>query len=219
MAIEVTSPFGAITGLEPVNNNEGKSNTNREIMDKCGSVVDAETIETIGRPTCTYNVVADCDLSQVILGQKITGNIVPTNLQVTSGAGQPPQVTITGEDVGATAAQIDETNIVTPSGTITPDLCAQEFGSLPDSTATCHLQSCTATWSVELTRVNGDDGKIAAWGISKGKLEASAEYQSTDTSAPVAPAATPTLVVTTPANKAGDNTNLPKYTLATTTYL
>ena len=217
MAISVTSPFGALTGLECISSNEGKSNTIYEVPDKCGAIVDAATIETVGRPTGTYNVVADFDLSAITLGEEL-GDAVPVSVQVSTSAGQPPQVTITGEDVNS-KTNVDATNVFVLSGTVKPETCAQAFGSLPDSTATCHLQSCTATWSCDISRINGNDGKIEAFGIAKGRLEANAEYQSTDVSTPVAPTPSATLVITTPVTKSEDTTTLPKYTLATTTYL
>ena len=217
MAISVTSPFGAITGLECISSNEGKSNTNYEVTDKCGSVVDAATIETVERPTATYNVVAACDLSAITLGE-LLDSAVPVSVQVTTAAGQPPQVTITGEDVNGKTI-VDATTAVTLSGTVDPDMCAQAFGSVPDSTATCHLQSCNARWSIDLVRINGNDGKIGAFGVAKGRLEVTAEYQSTDASTPTPPSPSATLVITTPVTKSEVTTTLPKYTLATTTYL
>ncbi len=217
MAIAVTSPFGTLTGLECISSNEGKTNTNFEIPDSCGSIVLAETIETVERPTATYNVISAFDLSAITLGELLSG-AVPVSVQVTTAAGQPPQITITGEDVNGKTI-VDATTTVSLAGTVDPDMCAQAFGSLPASTATCHLQSCTATWSVDLKRINGNDGKIEAFGVAKGRLEASGEYQATDTSTPAAPSPTATLVITTPVTKSEDTTTLPKYTLATTTYL
>ena len=217
MAISVTSLFGTFTGLTPVNNDQGKSNSNYEVTDKCGSVVLAGTLETVGRASTTYNVTADCALSQIELGTIVSNHAI-VGVSVSTGAGQQPTVTITGEFVG-TAEIVNDTQVTALSGTVDETLCAQAIGDIPDSALNVHLQSASVNFSCTFTRVLGDDGATAAFNITGVKADYSAEYRSTDTSAPTAPTPTATLVITQPVTKAQENTNVDKYTLGFTEYL
>jgi hypothetical protein len=211
MSILVVSPFGTILGLKAISTNEGKSNKNYQITDKCGKVAKADTIDTLKKPTCTYSVESDFDLSQIILGGKL-GSKVVSNVAITTSAGTPPSVTISGDDFGS-ATCVDETQQIALSGTIKPDNCAQAIGDTPDSIGTVHLQSCSATYSVTINPIPGSDGKTAKYGVAKGQCDINAEYQATDSTIPSLPTATDTLEITNPMTAAADTTTLPKYSL------
>jgi hypothetical protein len=219
MSISVTSHFGSIVGLAPISSDEAKSNVNSEIKDKCGSVVKAFTIEGQDKPTNTYSVTDDVTWGDVELGGEISGNVV-TNVSIDTNAGDPPSVNISGESVGSATPTDGATNIIaTIAAVLTEDSCAQAMEGAPDTTGNCHLQKCSANYSIDFKRILGNTGTTAKYTLSNPRVEVSAEYQSTDTSAPTAPTATDTLVITQPATIVEDVQGVKRYKLAFIKYL
>lgn len=219
MSISVTSHFGSITGLAPISSDEAKSNVNAEIKDKCGSVVKAFTIEGQDKPTNAYSVTDDVVWGDVDLGAEVNGNVV-TNVSIDTNAGDPPRVNINGESVGTATPTDGAADIIAAIGaTLTEDSCAQAMEGAPDTTGNCHLQKCSANYSIDFKRISGNTGTTAKYTLANPRVQVTAEYQSTDNSVPVAPVATDTLVIDTPVTIIEDTANVKRYKLAFTKYL
>jgi len=98
-----TDYFGLATdggGLVLTSSTENKSATVIQAQDEKGDVVAQEIVGETSAPSCTYVVKADA----TITGQKLgfaSGGYGGSSINITTGAGTPPGISVTGEEVPA----------------------------------------------------------------------------------------------------------------------
>jgi hypothetical protein len=102
---------------------------------------------------------------------------------------------------------------------LTEDSCAQARVGATDTVGNCHLQKCSANYSIDFKRIIGADGTTKKYTLANPRVEVTAEYQSTDATAPTAPTATDTLEITQPVTIIEDTQNVKRYKLAFIKYL
>lgn len=179
-----TDYFGLATdssGLVITSSTENKSATVIQAQDAKGDVVAEEIVGETSAPSCTYVVKADA----TITGQKLgfaSGGYVVSSISITTGAGTPPGITITGEAV-PTSSHTD-CYYETPACKVEVCHHAQILFSAFSLTGDgCYLTSANYTISGSLTKAT-KDGEIVAYDIIDGKVEAVVEIVQTGTAAP-----------------------------------
>ena len=126
--------WGTIDGLTPKSSNDGKSSSVAEAPNEYGDTAAHDVYGEVLAPSTEYAVTGDVDLSDIVLGSihshtigsggsAITKKIMLTTVAITTQAGNPPTVTISGVEVesGATAKRT-----YALSGTLTPRSKAQD---------------------------------------------------------------------------------------------
>ena len=179
-----TDYFGLATdssGLVLTSSTENKSATVITAQDEKGDVVAEEIVGQTSAPSCTYVVKKDATLTGQKLGSAAGGYVI-SNISITTGAGNPPGITVTGESVPASTHT--DCYYDTPSCTV--EVCHHAqilFSAFTLTGAGCHLTSANYTISGSLTKAT-KDGETIAYDISDGKIEVQVEIVQTGTAAP-----------------------------------
>lgn len=122
--------WGTINGLTPKSSGDGKTSSVAEAPNEYGDTAAHDVYGEVIAPSTEYAVTGEVDLSQIVLGSihtygvgGSTKKLMLTTVAITTQAGNPPTVTISGVEVesGATAKR---TYALT--GTITPRSKAQD---------------------------------------------------------------------------------------------
>ena len=195
-----TDYFGLATesgGLVLTSSTENKSATVIQAHDEKGDVVAQEIVGETSAPSCTYVVKADATLT----GQKLgfaSGGYVVSSISITTGAGTPPSITVTGEAVPSSS----HTDCYYDTPACTVEVChhAQTlFSSFTLSGNGCYLTSANYTISGSLTKAT-KDGETIAYDIADGKIEAQVEIVQTGATEPTFDAGTD-FTITSPLTK------------------
>ena len=122
--------WGTVNGLTPKSSGDGKTSSVAEAPNEYGDTAAHDVYGEVLAPSTEYAVTGEVDLSQIVLGSihtygtdGSTKNLMLTTVAISTQAGNPPTVTISGVEVesGATAKR---TYALT--GTITPRSKAQD---------------------------------------------------------------------------------------------
>ncbi len=185
-----TDYFGLATdssGLVLTSSTENKSATVIQAQDAKGDVVAEEIVGETSAPSCTYVVKSDA----TITGQKLgfaSGGYVVSSINITTGAGTPPGISITGEAVPASG----HTDCYYETPACKVEVCHHAqilFSAFTLTGDGCFLTSANYTISGSLTKAT-KDGEIIAYDIANGKIEAQVEIVQTGVTAPTFAAGT-----------------------------
>lgn len=212
---EKTDYFGLETesgGLVLTSSTENKSATVIQAHDEKGDVVAQEIVGETSAPSCTYVVKSDA----IITGQKLgfaSGGYVVSSISITTGAGTPPGITVTGEAVPSSS----HTDCYYDTPACTVDAChhAQTlFSAFTLSGVGCYLTSANYTISGSLTKAT-KDGETVAYDIADGKIEAQVEIVQTGATEPSF-AAGADFTITSPLTKTDGDAAYPTWTATVT---
>ena len=212
---EKTDYFGLATesgGIVLTSSTENKSATVIQAHDEKGDVVAQEIVGETSAPSCTYVVKADATLT----GQKLgfaSGGYVISSISISTGAGTPPSITVTGESVPASS----HTDCYYDTPACTVEVChhAQTlFSAFTLSGVGCYLTSANYTISGSLTKAT-KDGETVAYDIADGKIDAQVEIVQTGTAAPSF-AAGADFTITSPLTKTEGDAAYPTWTATVT---
>lgn len=210
-----TDYFGLATdsgGLVLTSSTENKSATVIQAQDEKGDVVAQEIVGETSAPSCTYVVKSDA----TITGQKLglaSGGYVVSSISITTGAGTPPGITVTGEAVPASSHT--DCYYETPSCKVEVCHHAQTlFSAFSLSGDGCYLTSANYTISGSLTKAT-KDGETIAFDIADGKIEAQVEIVQTGTAAPTFAAGTD-FTITSPLTKTEGDAAYPTWAATVT---
>ena len=164
--------WGSIDGLTPKSSNDGKASSVSEAPDEYGDTAAHDVYGEVLNPSTEYAVTGEVDLADIVLGSIHTigtgtaaKNLMLTQVAISTQAGNPPTVTISGVEVesGATAKR---TYALT--GTLTPRSKAQDVcGAF---TASANFTQINTTASVD-PHVQTVGGVPVASDASHGRIE------------------------------------------------
>ena len=122
--------WGAIDGLTPKSSSDGKTSSVAEAPNEYGDTAAHDVYGEVLAPSTEYAVTGEVDLSDIVLGSIHTigtgaaaKKLMLTQAAISTQAGNPPTVTISGVEVEATATA-KRTYALT--GTLTPRSKAQD---------------------------------------------------------------------------------------------
>ena len=137
-----TNYWGSITGLTPKSSQDGATSSLAEASNSNGDTAYFDVYGEVIAPQTEYAVTGEVDMSDIVLGSVHTvgtKKVRLTTVAITTSAGAVPTVTISGEEVEATATA-GITYALT--GTLTPRCKAQDvFGALADNDAYTQINS------------------------------------------------------------------------------
>jgi len=175
-------------------NAQNATNQVLQVQGSDGAYLTDEVFGHIKNPNCEYAIIGCGQLSNVVLGEVLTGigGSAPFALQrvhITTGAGQEPTVTADAVQIEPSASQtqclfkIDEVGV-------SPMRHALTFGAFSyTETSSCTLQQCEFDASVDITpaTVNGDP--VATDATAGVETVNATFWTNTDTSIPTTVAA------------------------------
>ena len=122
--------WGTINGLTPKSSGDGKTSSVAEAPNEYGDTAAHDVYGEVLAPSTEYAVTGEVDLSQIVLGSihtygsgGSTKKLMLTTVAITTQAGNPPTVTISGVEVESDATA-KRTYALT--GTLTPRSKAQD---------------------------------------------------------------------------------------------
>ncbi len=155
--------WGSITGLTPKSSSDGKSSSVAEAPNEYGDTAAHDVFGEVLAPSTEYAVTGEVDLSNIVLGSihsyaigsggsAITKKLMLTTVAISTQAGNPPTVTISGVEVesGATAKRT-----YALSGTLTPRSKAQDVCGAFTASANFTQINTTAAVDPHVQTVNG----------------------------------------------------------------
>lgn len=167
------SYFGTIAGLTPKESSDGKTGSVAEAPNAFGDTIAHDEYAQLAAPSTTYAVTADVSLSSLPALGSIVGSTTKymvTQVVVNTSAGQPPTVTISGQQVhsGATAKRTYALEGSVVARCKAQDVCGAF--TAPGQSATWDFTSSTTTFSVDFVKqsVGGD---IVAACATHGRIE------------------------------------------------
>ena len=212
---EKTDYFGLATesgGIVLTSSTENKSATVIQAHDEKGDVVAQEIVGETSAPSCTYVVKADATLTGQKLGSA-SGGYVVSSISISTGAGTPPSITVTGEAVPSSSHT--DCYYDTPACTVKVCHHAQTlFSAFTLSGDGCYLTSANYTISGSLTKAT-KDGETIAYDIADGKIEAQVEIVQTGATEPTFEAGTE-FTITSPLTKSEGDAAYPTWTATVT---
>jgi hypothetical protein len=212
--------WGSISGLTPKSSSDGKTSQTAEALNSYGDVVAHDEYGEVLAPSTEYAVTGTVDLSGITLGSIHTygtgtaaKNLMLTTLTITTQAGSPPTVTISGVEVesGATAAR---TYALT--GTLTPRSKAQDVcGAL---TASDNYTSITTTASVN-SQIATVTGTPVASDAANGRIEVNVTVTDPTGAATITAATAGGFTITTAESTSNPDADYVTHTATATKYL
>ena len=135
--------------LSPVTSNENKTCSLAESANSFGDTTNCDSFGEVMAPSVDYIVIGELDLSNFSLGYIVNvpavgKHFMIVGLTITTQAGQPPRVTVTGVEVEDTAVNLHLCNL---SGTLLPRSKAQDICAA--FAATNYLTQVTTTFSID----------------------------------------------------------------------
>ena len=181
--------FGLSTGQNSkfviTSSDENKSASTAEAQDDKGDVVAIMTYGETSAPSCSYVLRGDAQTGTINMGTEIqsdTKHYVITELSISTAAGTPPSITVTGEEVptGSHCSEYCYYNV--PSESIECCHHAQALFGLSWSGIGSGFYVTQANYSVscELTKAT-KDGETVSYDITNGTISAQITIQGTGT--------------------------------------
>ncbi len=174
-------------GLTIVSSDENKSTSVAEAINDKGDVVKQEVYGEMSAPSCSYVVHADAALENLTLGEErgatssTRGNII-TNVSISTGAGSPPTVQVSGESANGVHCS-EDCYYEVPEATLEPCHHAQALWGISWASIGSGFYVTQANYTAECSLTKATkDGETVAWDIIGGKLTATLTIQGTGTS-------------------------------------
>ena len=167
--------WGSIDGLTPKSSSDGKSSSVAEAPNEYGDTAAHDEYGEVLAPSTEYAVTGEVDLSDIVLGSVHTfgtggtaKKLMLTQVAISTQAGNPPTVTISGVEVEAIATA---KRTYALSGTLTPRSKSQDVAGA--FTASDKFTQITTTFSVD-PHVETVKGVPVASDCSHGRVEVQA---------------------------------------------
>jgi len=213
------SYFGTITGLTAKESSDGKTGSVAEAQSAIGDTIAHDEYAQLMAPSTTYAVTADVTLSSLpALGSIVgtTNKIMVTQVTVTTSAGQPPTVTISGQQVhsSATAKRTYAIEGELKARCKAQDVCTAF--TAPGQSATWDFNSVTTTYSVDFVK-QSVAGDIVAACATHGRIEVNATV--TDAGGSASLTASNNWTITSPAAKSAPDEGYVSVTATATKWL
>lgn len=167
--------WGTINGLTPKSSSDGKTSSVAEAPNEYGDTAAHDVYGEVIAPSTEYAVTGSVDLSQIVLGSILTHGtdenakkIMLTTVAISTQAGNPPTVTISGVEVESDATA-KRTYALT--GTLTPRSKAQDVCSA--FTASANFTQINTNAAVD-PHVQTVGGVPVASDASHGRIEVQA---------------------------------------------
>lgn len=175
--------FGPIDGLTAKESSENGSSSVAEASNRFGDTIAVDKYDDRKHPSVTYAVTSEVSAFPALGSIKTSGGmkIMVTNIAITTAAGQPPTVTISGEEV---PNAVSEARTYSVSATVLPRCKAQDVNNIFNDQYTgqstlVDFTSVNTTFSVDFVN-QSVAGEIVAACPSKGKVEVQATLTSAD---------------------------------------
>ena len=165
-----------------VSSDENKSSTVIQARDEKGDVVAQEIVGITTAPSCSYVIKSNASTGEWKIGLPIVHDdkkYTISSIQINTGAGTPPSLQVSGEEVPATSHEDCYYDI--PSATVKVCHHAQILWgafTFTEGTGGCYLTQANYTASGSLTKAQ-KDGETISYDISEGKIEAALTFVST----------------------------------------
>lgn len=199
---------------------ENKTAQTANGRDEKGDIVAYEVFGEQMAPTCSYVLKADASLSSLVIGAPITvgsDKITITNVSISTSAGSPPKIDVSGEQIPADTTHSD-CKYTIPTATLIMCHHAQTLWSaFTLSGSGCYLTDANYTASGTLTKAT-KDGDTVAFDLSDGQLTATVTIQQTSTTEPTLSAGTG-WVITSPLTASRADSSLKTWTATLSKYL
>lgn len=162
--------FGSITGLKAKESSDGNSGSVAEAQNEFGDTVATDEYGERCSPSVTYAVTDTVTTLPALGSIKSWGSkkIMVTQIAVSTSAGQPPTVTISGEEVPST---LTERRTYAVTCNLAPRCKAQDVAGAFDSAN--YLTSCNTTYAVDFVNATVA-GEIVSACASHGRTEVNA---------------------------------------------
>lgn len=202
------------TNLELLSEDESASSQSVNMTDEVGDIVIEETYAERNNPKNSFSLLDDIDVAALfILGTLTDGSADPdkvlTSFDIKTSAGSAPSIDVGGEEVITGSAQ--GRTYTTPAFTLLQRHKAQIlFNAFTQTGTGVHLQECSASGKVNLTRSPDAEGK--AWDLSGGRIEVQASFKRKASDAIVFAAAAD-WVITSPLSLSGSDKDYETYTV------
>lgn len=219
-----TDYFGLSTGAgsafvitDSAENKTAQTATGR---DEKGDIVAYEVYGEQIAPSCSYVLKAGATLNSIVIGSPITvgtDKVTVTNVSISTSAGSPPRIDVSGEQIPADTTHSDCTYTI-PSATLLVCHHAQTLWSAFTLTGTgCYLIDANYTASATLTKAE-KDGDAVAFDVSDGQLTATVTIQQTGTTDPTLSAGSG-WTITSPLTPSRADSSLRTWTATLSKYL
>ena len=210
-----TDRFGFADGttLKVKSFQSGRANGTVEGSDENGDTVACDVLEDLENPSIEYELLADLKSTtakDIVLGGVTTVQVrgaskyfCLTSVTLSAGAGEKPTVAAAGHEVCK----------ATPNGTYTLEdalaILAKNVAQILAGAFTlagtkCHLQNCTATFSVDFDP-RTVDGTMVGWDVTNGRIEVTAQVSQYGTTEPTLAAVEGWTCTVVPVDSQGDS--------------
>lgn len=227
MAFQPKIDYFGLTSASQVKITDSNENKSAQVATGVDEKGDVQAVTPYGSqmaPSCSY-VIASAytfpsvkigDASITVAGQDDKFTI--TNINITTGAGQPPSIEVTGQGVPSAAATHNDCTYTVPSVNLEACHHAQTlFSAFTYSGDGCYLTNANYTVGGDLTTAT-KDGEIVSFDIANGRIEANVTFVQTG-STPVTASAGTGFYETSPLTKNDPDAAYPTWTATYTKYL
>lgn len=201
------------------------SNENRTAQtvnghDEKGDIVAYEVFGDEIAPSCSYVLKSDAALGDIVIGEPIAAGdkkVTVTSVTISTSAGAPPKIDVSGDEVPASTTHSDCTYTV-PSATVKVCHHAQIlWEAFTLSGSGCYLSTANYTVSATLSKAQKDGGTVA-FDVADGQIVANVTIQQTGSTDPTF-AAGSGWVITSPLTASRADSSLKTWTATVSKYL
>ena len=205
---------GSGSNFEIISSDENASAQTAEAQDEKGDIVATLMYGELKSPTCNYVLKGDATLSGKQLGTPSATNYVMTSIQVDTGAGTPPAITVSGEEVPEDSHCSTDCYYAAPSTTIECCHHAQWlFGLSGTLTQGYYLTQASYTIECDLTKAT-KDGETVCYDITNGRVTATLTIQGTGSTTALEITNVPnTWIETSPLSQSNPDAGFDTYTV------
>ena len=218
MSFQAKTDYFGITGSNSpfviTDSSENKSAQTANGRDEKGDVVAYEVFGETMAPSCSYVIKANASLGSIVIGAPITigtNKFTIVNVSISTSAGSPPKIDITGEQIPSDTTHSDCTYTI-PTATLEVCHHAQTLWSaFTLSGAGCYVIDANYTAGGTLTKAT-KDGETVAFDIADGQLTAALTIQQTGSTDPSTTAGSG-WYITSPLSKNEVDSSLPTWSV------
>lgn len=228
MAFQPKIDYFGLTSASQVKITDSNENKSAQVATGVDEKGDVQAVTPYGSqmaPSCTYVIASAYTFPSVKIGDaSITvadqdDKFTITSINITTGAGQPPSIEVTGQGVPSAAASHNDCTYTIPATSLEACHHAQTLWSaFSEVTGSgCYLTNANYTVGGDLTTAT-KDGEIVSFDIANGKIEANITIVQTGATAPSVTPGTG-FYVTSPLTKNDPDAAYPTWTATYTKYL
>lgn len=199
---------------------ENKTAQTANGRDEKGDVVAFEVFGETIAPSCSYVLKANGNTGTFKIGSPITVDskkVTITNVSISTSAGSPPKIDVSGEEIPADTSHSDCTYTIPSASIIVCHHAQILWNAFTLSGTGCYLTDANYVASGTLTKAQ-KDGETVAFDISDGQLTATVTIQQTGTTEPTLTAGTG-WVITSPLTSSRADASLKTWTATVSKYL